>query len=141
MMKASMKANNLKRMNQKAILSQLKALAAADDTIATLWLYGSRAKGTERPDSDYDLAVKYYDYLADPLKRRLRPELLAMDWSQELMVELSVVDIDLAPPPLAASIVDYAVLLMDKTPMETGWLYQKIWSKWDDWQYHRAANK
>ena len=35
------------------------ALAEQTPDIAILWLYGSRARGTHREDSDYDLAVAF----------------------------------------------------------------------------------
>ncbi|HDN9023785.1 TPA: hypothetical protein P2I06_001333 [Aeromonas veronii] len=47
--------------------------------------------------------------LADVLDSRLRPELLALDWQRALGLaegQLSVVDINQAPIPLAFAIVD-----------------------------------
>jgi len=62
-----------------------------------------------------------------------------MAWRDVSGGDVSVVDIEHVPPPLAVSIIDEGVLLLDKTPKETAWLYQKIWSKWDDWQYQKAG--
>lgn len=55
------------------LLKDLAALAARDNEIAVLWLYGSRAKGTASSGSDYDLAVAFHTFEKDPLERRLRP--------------------------------------------------------------------
>jgi predicted nucleotidyltransferase len=38
-------------------LAALRVWAAANDSVAQLWLFGSRARGTSRPDSDVDLAL------------------------------------------------------------------------------------
>ena len=38
-------------------ISALKAWAANNGNVAELWLFGSRAKDTARPDSDIDVAV------------------------------------------------------------------------------------
>ena len=74
------------------------ALAEQTPDIAILWLYGSRARGTHRVDSDYDLAVAFKTFIHDnPLETRLRPELLAMDWRRALGLQehqLSVIDIN-----------------------------------------------
>lgn len=35
----------------------LSAWAAANDSVRQLWLFGSRADGTARPDSDVDLGI------------------------------------------------------------------------------------
>ncbi|MBE0508702.1 MAG: nucleotidyltransferase domain-containing protein [Marinospirillum sp.] len=43
-------------MNHEEILVRLAEMAA-DEPVAVLWLYGSRAKGTAAQGSDYDLAV------------------------------------------------------------------------------------
>jgi len=114
-------------------------LAERDPEISGLWLYGSRARGDQHLASDYDLAVSYYTCRVDRLGGRLRPALLAMAWRDVSGGEVSIVDIDNVPPPLAVSIIDEGLLLLDKTPKETAWLYQKIWSKWDDWQYQKAG--
>ncbi|MGL5292282.1 MAG: type VII toxin-antitoxin system MntA family adenylyltransferase antitoxin [Aeromonas sp.] len=96
------------------VMTQVVALAAAHPEVAVLWLYGSHAKGNAGPHSDWDLAVAF-----DPIKcagpfgqlleTRLRPELLALDWQRTLGLaqgQLSIVDINQAPTPLAFAIVD-----------------------------------
>lgn len=101
-------------LNEDRIQQQLSELAAAHPEVAVLWLYGSRAKGNATEASDWDLAVafdpvKLPDTLDSLLERRLRPELLALDWQRALGLtegQLSVVDINQAPIPLAFAIVD-----------------------------------
>ncbi|MCP8900303.1 nucleotidyltransferase domain-containing protein [Gilvimarinus xylanilyticus] len=83
-------------------------MAKKDASIVALWLYGSRARGDFHPDSDYDLAVGFNDWLEAPLERRLRPELMAQQWRDSLGIsesELSVVDISLVPIPLGLAIL------------------------------------
>lgn len=94
-------------------LKALLKLATDAENISALWLYGSRAKGNHRPDSDYDLAVLFSEREEDPLDRRLRPELLAMDWATALGLpedKLSIVDIQHAPIPLAMNIISGKLL-------------------------------
>lgn len=95
------------------ILKQLVCLAGANEQLQVLWLYGSRAKGTAGPTSDWDLAVafdpvKQSGPLGAALENRLRPELLALEWQRALGLaegKLSVVDINQAPIPLAFAVV------------------------------------
>jgi len=95
------------------ILKQLVCLAGANEQVQVLWLYGSRAKGTAGPASDWDLAVafdpvKQSGPLGTALENRLRPELLALEWQRVLGLaegKLSVVDINQAPIPLAFAVV------------------------------------
>ncbi|RDL45155.1 nucleotidyltransferase domain-containing protein [Marinomonas piezotolerans] len=96
-----------------SITDKLVTLASETKNISALWLYGSRAKGNHRPDSDYDLAVLFTDWVEDPLDRRLRPELLAMNWSKKLGLtedKLSIVDIQNAPIPLAMNTISGKLL-------------------------------
>jgi len=91
------------------LLQQIAKLAENDPDIAVVWLYGSRAKGNAHAASDYDLAVAFNRFIKDdPVEKRLRPECLALDWQQALGLhdfQLSVVDINQAPIPLAFEIV------------------------------------
>ncbi|WP_157798181.1 type VII toxin-antitoxin system MntA family adenylyltransferase antitoxin [Aeromonas cavernicola] len=97
-------------MTLPTLTAPLAALAAAHPEVRVLWLYGSRAKGNAGPHSDWDLAVAFDPVkLADVLDSRLRPELLALAWQRALGLaegQLSVVDINQAPIPLAFAIVD-----------------------------------
>ena len=43
---------------EKSIASNLCEWASSHDAIAALWLFGSRAKGTSRKDSDFDIAIE-----------------------------------------------------------------------------------
>lgn len=55
---------------QDSVLQQVRVLAAANENIEVLWLYGSQAKGTAQPASDYDFALALVqDYLnMDPAR-------------------------------------------------------------------------
>ena len=88
----------------------IKRLAEQNPDILIVWLYGSRAKGNAHQYSDYDLAVAFKSFIKnDPLEKRLRPECLALDWQQTLGLhdfQLSIIDINQAPIPLAFEIID-----------------------------------
>ncbi|MDO9424233.1 MAG: nucleotidyltransferase domain-containing protein [Methylobacter sp.] len=90
-------------------IANINQLAEQIPDILIVWLYGSRAKGNAHPNSDYDLAIAFKSFIKnDPLKKRLRPECLALDWQQALGLhdfQLSIVDINQAPIPLAFEII------------------------------------
>ncbi|WP_163647940.1 nucleotidyltransferase domain-containing protein [Modicisalibacter sp. 'Wilcox'] len=123
------------------ILQRLAELATRDDDIAVLWLYGSRAKGTAGADSDYDLAVAFHHFEKDALERRLRPQLLAQTWQDELGLaedQLSIVDINLAPLPLAHAIIRTGRVLLASDKLRLIREEQRITSMWEiDHQYHQ----
>lgn len=113
-------------------LRALVKLAEQDPAIAVLWLYGSRARGTHHPASDYDLAVAFTHFIhGAPLECRLRPELLALDWARALGLavdRLSVVDINQVGIPLAFQVIngqpplfcrDYRRLLTEEKRIES----------------------
>ena len=96
-------------LKMDAALNGIIDLARRDRSIDVVWLYGSRAKGVAHARSDYDLAVAFHDFIKDdPVERRLRPECLALDWQRALGLRegrVSIVDINLAPIPLAFEII------------------------------------
>ena len=93
--------------------SQIPKLAAADSDIEVVWLYGSRARNTHRPDSDIDLAIAYKNFKLDPLEKVSRPVITASDWQAELNTQLkiSVVDINQIPIYLAFSVISEGKVL------------------------------
>ncbi|MFW6346253.1 MAG: type VII toxin-antitoxin system MntA family adenylyltransferase antitoxin, partial [Halomonas sp.] len=122
-------------------LRVLADLAAEENDIAVLWLYGSRAKGTDSVESDFDLAVAFYDFPQDPLERRLRPELLAQAWQDRLGLppeQLSIVDINLAPLPLAHIVIRTGRVLHVSDRLRLIREENRITSMWElDHQYHQ----
>lgn len=123
------------------VLDQLRSLALDTPEVAVLWLYGSRAKGTADESSDYDLAVAFTQPVGDPFERRLRPELLAQAWQDALELpaeKLSVIDIDLAPIPLAMAVIRTGRPLCVNDPLRLAREENRITSMWEvDFQYHQ----
>jgi len=127
-------------MNFNPLKAQIIQLAKANDTIELLWLYGSQAKGNAHEKSDIDLAVAFKDWVKDPVERRLRPELLALDWLHELNLQegqLSVLDINIAPIPIAMSVLQNGELLLSENRSRQWQEQQRIMSRWEiDYLYH-----
>lgn len=127
--------------DQTSILQGLAELAARDNEIAVLWLYGSRAKGTASEESDYDLAVAFRTFEKDALERRLRPELLAQAWQDALSLpegRLSLVNINQAPLPLAHVIIRTGQVLQATDRLRLVREENRITSMWEiDHQYHQ----
>ena len=113
-------------------------LANNNDDIEVLWLYGSRARNTVNTNSDYDLAVVFKSYINDPIERRLRPELLALEWNKKLGIALSIIDINQVPLTLAYTVVQDNMLLYSKNEYRRMVEEQRIMSKWElDHCYHK----
>ena len=122
------------------ILPRLVAAAKADPQLDALYLYGSHAKGTATDKSDIDLAVIFSEDEQNALERRLRPELLALDWNQALGLPentLSILDLEIAPVPLAMAVLKTGKLLVNKNPGHDFEVCGKIMSRWEiDHLYH-----
>jgi predicted nucleotidyltransferase len=127
-------------MDFPLIQSQLIKLAQNDPKLELLWLYGSRAKGTAHDGSDIDLAVTFKEWIEDPIERRLRPELLALEWQKSLKLNedmLSVLDMSQAPIPIAMTVLTSCTLFLSKHIMRQFQEQQRIMSKWEiDYLYH-----
>jgi predicted nucleotidyltransferase len=123
------------------ILDAIIGQAQTDPRIDVLWLYGSRAKGSAEPHSDYDLAVAFNTFPSDAWEKRLQPERLAFEWSDALGLEggkLSVVDINHIPLPLAYAIVQSGRVLQASNRLRLAREENRITSMWElDHVYHR----
>ena len=133
--------SNKTNMQNQAIINKIKQLAIDNEDVEILWLYGSQARGTANQNSDYDLAIKFKSYIEDALDRRLRPELLAMDWQEHIEKPISIIDIMQVDIPLAYAAVMDNCMLVSKNELE---LYEReriIMSKYcTDYLYHRKHN-
>nr|ALK44204.1 hypothetical protein [Colwellia sp. C1] len=127
-------------MNFDSIKPHIIELAKQNDDIDILWLYGSYAKGTAHEQSDIDLAVVFKSWQDDALERRLKSELLAIEWQKQLQLnegELSVLDMAVASIPLAMSVLTTGKLLLSKNASRQLQEQQRIMSKWEiDYLYH-----
>ncbi|GGO85121.1 hypothetical protein GCM10011348_32940 [Marinobacterium nitratireducens] len=127
--------------DQDRLLERIEQLAQKNDNITVLWLYGSRAKGTAQPESDYDLAVAFRRFPDDAWDRRLQPELLALEWADELGMptsRLSVADINHIPLTLAHSIIRDGKVLLANDRLRLAREENRITSMWElDHEYHK----
>ena len=126
-------------MSQKAILDQIYRQAQVDPHIEVLWLYGSRAKGTETESSDYDLALAFSD--RDAGMAPFYTDELAYQWSQLTGASVSIVDINTIPVPLAYNVVNEGVVLISKNALRLHSEQARIWSLWDEYRYEHLKNR
>jgi predicted nucleotidyltransferase len=127
-----------RQLFQSQNIQKIIELAKNNSEVDVLWLYGSQARGNADENSDYDLAVAFKFYIEEPVERRLRPELLALEWNQKLDITLSIVDINQALLPLAYTIVQDNSVLFVRNDFRRMTEEQKIMSKWElDYLYHR----
>jgi predicted nucleotidyltransferase len=123
---------------QSKIIHKIVQLAENTPEVEVLWLYGSRAKGNANNNSDYDLAIAFKTYIDDPLERRLKPELLVLKWKNQLKIELSVIDINQVPLPLAYTVIQDNTTLYSNNEYRRMVEEQKIMSKWEiDYLHHQ----
>ena len=127
-------------MNFNDLKPKIIELAMQHCDIEILWLYGSYAKGTFHAGSDIDLAVVFKDWEEDIIERRLKSELLAMEWQKELGLkggDISILDMEIASIPIAMSVLSTGKLLLSKNNSRQLKEQQRIMSKWEiDYLYH-----
>jgi len=82
--------------------------------------------------------VAFRTYIKDPVARRLRPELIALEWNKQLSLPLSIVDINQASLPLAYTVIQDNNLIYSQNNYRRMTEEQKIMSKWEiDHIYHK----
>lgn len=98
-------------------LDPLVALFAAEPGVIAVWLFGSRARGDHRADSDVDVAVLAEDAGDEnPLHRRFRWKVAAADALGVPDEAVDLVVLPEAPALLTHGILMEGRLLLDRDP-------------------------
>jgi predicted nucleotidyltransferase len=89
------------------LLDEMISIIRTHFAVDAIYLYGSRARNQEHAESDWDLAVLFSDFKPDILKRVSRPQQVEARLERELNMytKISVVDLELVPPPLQMNII------------------------------------
>lgn len=93
----------------------------------TLWLYGSEAEGTAKPDSDVDLAALF--------RRRTEPLDVfdaRADLEEILHREVDLVDLDQTSPVLGMQVLQHGQLLVDRDPGRRHTAFGRILGLYED---------
>lgn len=79
-------------MNQSVFLNKIKEKVLKEDSNASLILFGSRARGDFRDDSDWDVLMLTTKEMHYQLKRKIRDEIY--DVELEFMQPVSTIMVD-----------------------------------------------
>lgn len=116
------------------VIESLVQKASLIDDIDVMWLYGSQAKGTSHEQSDIDLAIAFKNFNLSELDRKLRPQELALIWSEQLNLaegKLSIIDINAVPVYLSFNAVEYGKVLYSKDKIRELKEVQRIYSQYE----------
>lgn len=123
------------------MLKEIVQTIYAHYQVDAIYLYGSRAKGTALENSDWDIAVLFSDFIKDILEQINRPQYLEAILQRKLNLydKISIVDLELVPPPLQYNIIrgkklfDRGVLHVRKVEQS---IYSKIEKDYDKPRFH-----
>lgn len=82
--------------------------------------------------SDYDLAIAFTHFLTDPFEKRVRPEMLTLEWQGLLNLDehtLSIVDINQIRIVLAYEIIQYNHVLFCRDEKRLGREENRIYGR------------
>ena len=104
-------------MERSDLVEALASVLSGDpDAPVAAWLYGSRARGAARVDSDVDVAI----LTGGPRARRLQelPTALAGRLEDRVGLPVQIVVVDHAPVDLIHRILRDGIRLLDRDPAE-----------------------
>ncbi len=89
------------------ILETIVTIIRAHFEVDAIYLYGSRSRNQEHATSDWDLAVLFSTFETDLIERVSRPQRVEEILERKLHMynEISVVDLEIVPPPLQMNII------------------------------------
>jgi predicted nucleotidyltransferase len=118
--------------------SQIISLLNHCSCVEVAWLYGSRAINKHTAVSDYDIAVAL---LPDVEDRTTMVDDLQYTLSNELNGQVSIVDINHIPIPLAQNVVAQGKVLLCRSDLRLRQEQQRIWSLWEEYKYQHERNR
>jgi len=114
---------------------------SASPHVEVAWLYGSRATGLHSDASDYDIAVALVPERLQPEERQVIVEDQAYYLRQQLSAEVSVVDINRVPVPLAYNIISQGKVLFCSSDLRLRTEQQRVWSLWAEYKAEHERNR
>jgi len=105
-------------------------------------LFGSRAKGINKPESDWDFAI-WFENKSDVMLRLLKKEELRQQIANFLKVKaekVDIVDLQTASLSLSSSIVEEGVVLKGNDLLALNLFYKRVWALEEDF-YWRLENE
>lgn len=115
-------------MDLAQIKRQLTTVAAERASIEVVWLYGSRARGDASEQSDVDIACAFDMGVV----KEQEVEELRFSLEQALKHQVSIVDINKAPTPLALNIIEEGIVLYSKSDLRQHAEESRVWSRWEN---------
>ena len=115
------------------VLDRLRALLAkAPEEVVAAYLFGSRARGTEKPSSDVDVGVllaRPPEPILGSVARRLEAEM-----ERGTGLPAQVVALNEAPVDLVHRVLRDGVLLLDRDPLARTRFEVRVRNEWFDLQ-------
>ena len=105
--------------------------------ITFAFLFGSRAKETNKPESDWDFAI-WFENKSDVMLRLLEKEELRQQLANLLKVNpdnVDIVDLQTASLSISSSIVEEGVVLKGKDLLALNLFYKRIWALEEDFYW------
>ena len=121
--------------------STLRNTLASNQAVEVAWLYGSRATGLDSRDSDYDIAVALTPHSLQAEQRQMLLEDQAYVLRQQILAQVSLVDINRVPVPLAYNVIDQGVVLFCRSDLRLRAEQQRVWSLWAEYKAEHERNR
>ena len=121
--------------------STLRSTLARNPAVEVAWLYGSRATGLDSHDSDYDIAVALTSHSLKAEQRQMLLEDQAYVLRQEISAQVSLIDINRVPVPLAYNVIKQGVVLFCRSDFRLRAEQQRVWSLWAEYKAEHERNR
>ena len=117
--------------SQRLDESQIKEYFATKNEVIAVYLFGSRAEGVARPDSDLDIAVLIKEQAEDHFAYRMG---LAEDLEKLAGIHTEVVVLQEVPLLLQFQVLKHGKLLFERDPSQRAAYQMRLMSRYYDYK-------